>query len=131
MLALFLPVSIANFLIQIGFRIDRQHIRAHKEGVQLIEYLRRCSGADLPASLAGDAGQIEETVIDTGLFQTLALCQNILGGVALAQEGKGRVIPGFNANRQPGITRLPESVQIFIRLVGRIRNASEAADAQR
>ena len=57
--AYLLPISIANLPIQIGFRIDCQHIRAHQEGVQLIKNLRGCLGPDFSASLAGNAGQIE------------------------------------------------------------------------
>ena len=39
-LTLLLPIPILNLLIQIGFRVNRQHIRPYQKRMQLIENLR-------------------------------------------------------------------------------------------
>ena len=53
-LAFLLPIPILNLLIQIGFRINRQHIRADQERMQLIENI--CGGfcTNLTFSLTGN-----------------------------------------------------------------------------
>ena len=69
-----------------------------RKGWKLVENFSgsHCSGCSM--SLAGDTGQIEKAIFDSGSFQTSALGQNFLGSVSFFHKCKGAVIPGFHTN---------------------------------
>ncbi len=117
-----------SLLIELRLRVNGQHIDADQCGVELVADVRGGFCAGFAAPGPGDAGQIEEAVMDAGPVQPLALFYNIGGGIALIHKAQGFIVASFDPYGQAVISGLTEGGQLLVRLGGGVCDPCEAAD---